>query len=102
MYRRLAAILVFTLTGVALKAQNSISGKITTIDNMPAATVNIELKGFNKNCITNQEGNFEIRNIADGKYDLIVSFVGLQTQQKAIELSSHASVVINFVLNENA
>ena len=63
MYRKITAIAAILLSAFTLTAQNNISGKIVTSDGQPAAQVNIELKGLNKTCISNQDGYFEIKNM---------------------------------------
>lgn len=102
MYRQIVAMIAIGLAGFTVTAQNNITGKIITSDGQPAAMVNIELRENKKNTISNGEGNFEIKNIANGKYTLVVSFIGLQTQQKTIALNNDASTALNFVLIEDA
>ena len=102
MCRKLILLLTIVCISFIAKSQNSISGKITTSDGQSAALVNIEIKGHKKNTITNQEGDYTLNAIPDGKYNIIVSFVGLQTQEKIIELINNSTQTLNFILSENA
>jgi iron complex outermembrane receptor protein len=58
----------------------SIEGKIVTTDNQPAAFVTVGLKEINRFTITDDKGNFIIKNIKQGTYTLQVSMTGLQPQ----------------------
>ena len=102
MYRQIVAMTALGLASFTAMAQNNISGKIITSDGQAAALVNIELKENKKNQVSNEEGNFDIKNVPDGKYTLVVSFIGLQTQQKTIVLNNSISTIVNFVLIEDA
>ncbi len=95
-------MILLTITGFTVKAQNNISGKIITSDGLPAEMVNINIINFKKTSISNKEGYFTLNNIPDGKYLLSVSFIGLQTQEKLIELSNNTSATLNFELVENS
>ncbi len=101
MYKKIVAMITICLAGFTTIAQNDISGKIITSDGQPAAFVNIELRELKKYAASAEDGRFEIKNIGDGKYTLIVSFIGLQTQVKNIELNGNASGNLDFVLIEN-
>lgn len=101
MYKQIVTSIFLVVAGFTAIAQNDISGKIITSDGQPAGLVNIELKEKAINTISNNEGVFEIKNISDGKYTLIISFIGLQTQVKTIHLGNNVPATFNFVLIEN-
>ncbi|MEP7110340.1 MAG: TonB-dependent receptor [Ferruginibacter sp.] len=94
-----AVALLLTFIG---KTQNTITGKIVTKDGSPASNVNIELKELRKFCVSNAEGLFTISNIANGTYQIIVSFTGLLTQQKQVIIHQNQNAAISFVLTENS
>ncbi|MEO6550624.1 MAG: TonB-dependent receptor [Ferruginibacter sp.] len=95
----LTAIVFFI--ALMAKSQSNITGKIVTKDGSPAANVNIEVKELKKFTISNDEGYFRIENINGGKYHIIVSFTGLRTQLRDIEVGQ-TSATVDFVLVENA
>jgi len=80
----------------------SVSGLIKTSDDNPAEYVNVSLKGTSKGAVANKNGKFEIRNVSPGSYTLLASFVGLEKQEKQIEVKSGENTVVDFVLNENS
>lgn len=97
-------VLVYLLVLLAhfSNAQSSdVKGYIQTSDGKPAASVNIQLKEIKKGVVSNEDGTYVIPNVPQGNYTLIVSFVGLQTQQKNITVPPTASQDYNFTLVEN-
>lgn len=86
---------VFSFFGNA----QTITGKITTAgEALPY--VNIYLKGTQKGAVSLDNGRFNIKNVTPGKYTVIASFTGYQTQRKTITVSEN-DVVINFDLPES-
>lgn len=100
--KKIALLLIIALQVIITKAQNNITGKIITKDSLAGSNVNIEIKEQKIRTVSDANGNFNIQNLSEGKYTVIVSFTGLQTQQKAILLKNNQSVYINFTLAENA
>ncbi|MCL5127108.1 TonB-dependent receptor [Algibacter sp. L4_22] len=77
----------------------TIKGKTTT-DGDALAYVNIYLKGTQKGAVSGDNGSFSINNISPGKYTVIASFTGYQTQRKSITVSTE-DITINFDLPES-
>jgi iron complex outermembrane receptor protein len=44
----------------------AIKGKVTTAEGQPAAFVSIQVKGSRRSTLTDEEGNFTLRNLAAG------------------------------------
>ena len=88
--------------GVLTNAQNGgLKGVVRTSDGMPAAQVNVQLKEVKKGTISSEDGSYSLVNIPSGKYTLIVSFVGLQTIQKPVEVKADEISDFDFTLVEN-
>ncbi len=66
-------------------------------DGNPLPGVNVFLKNSQKGAVTNSEGNYEIKNVKEGTYTLVVSFLGYETQEKTIEVKTGMNEV-NFNL----
>lgn len=95
-------LLIFTISCLSsAKSQTSITGKIVTKDGTPAGSVNIELKEQKKQTSSSDDGTYSLKNIYPGEYTVIVSFSGLQTQQKKINIKNNQAAELNFVLVEN-
>lgn len=88
-------------TRSAAQTTGTIKGKIVTSDGAPAALVSVALKGSSKISIANDDGLFQINNVAPGTYTLVTSFVGLLSQQKTVTVKAAAITEINFTLQEN-
>src|SRR6185295_14010672 len=80
----------------------SITGTVTTTDNKPAAYVSVVLKGTNKYSITDENGNFTLKNIKEGLYTLDISTVGLRSIEKPIEIKKDREITITIALEEDA
>ena len=79
-----------------------ITGKISTTDNKPAGYVSVVLKRTNKFAITDENGNFTIRNIKEGVYILEVSMTGLKTVEKTVEVEKDRGTSVTIILEEDA
>jgi iron complex outermembrane receptor protein len=90
------------VTTASLAQSGSIKGFVKTSDGKPAEYVHLELKGTLKGTATDVHGAYTIRNVSPGTYNLIASFVGLETKEQSIELESGEQVVADFILSESS
>ena len=84
-----------------IKEGNMIAGHVIvkgTEESIPFATVMI--LGTNRGAVSNEEGQFEFRKLAAGKYTLRVQVMGYKTQEKTITLSAEATSVVHFQMEE--
>ncbi len=82
------AVLYIAISNITI-AQNSISGKISdknTHEYLPNATV--FLPEQNMGTLSNENGDYEIKDLPNGKVKIQFSFMGYQTIIKTIELSN--------------
>lgn len=87
---------------VAAKSQHGeLRGYIKTSDGKPAAEVYVQLKETKNGTISKADGSYILVNVPEGKYTLIVSFVGLQTIQKPVDVTSGETNTLDFELVEN-
>ena len=57
------------------------------------------IKGTNKGSITAEDGKFQIRNIKEGTYTLVATYVGLQAQEKEVTVvAGRNQFEIDFIL----
>lgn len=104
----LALILAVAGIGAAVAANpiregNMISGHVLvkgSEENIPYATVLIV--GSGQGTVSNEEGQFEFKNLPAGKYTLRVSAVGYKTQEKAIEVNKDFTAVVHFQMEEES
>ena len=102
----LALVLAVVSASVAfavnpIKEGNMISGHVIvkgTEENIPYATILIKESG--QGTVSNEEGQFEFKNLPAGKYTLRVSAEGYKTQEKAIEVIKDFTAVVHFQMEE--
>lgn len=71
------------------EAAGIIAGKVITTDGKPAADVTIIIKKTNKAILTDENGNFIFKHVANGTYEIEVSLVGYETLNKIIVVSAN-------------
>ena len=69
-------------------AQFSLSGKITdaqTGETLPGASISIE--NLNVNAVSNNNGNYRIRNLKTGTYEVVVNYIGYAQMRQAVTIN---------------
>jgi iron complex outermembrane receptor protein len=79
----------------------TIKGTITTSDGNPAAFVTVRVKNGRWGDVTNEQGQYTIKNIKPGAWTIIVTNLAA-AQEKQVEVSAGQSTTADFVLSENA
>ncbi|RZM27831.1 MAG: TonB-dependent receptor [Pedobacter sp.] len=107
LYKRVTlCIVVFVsllqLQSLAQNTNGSLSGVVRTSDGAPAPFVTVLLKDSKKGTTTAENGEYIIKGLKPGSYILKVSFTGLQTQEKAVEVLTGKNTNYDFRLAESA
>lgn len=93
-------MLIFTALTIAVQAQKDgiIKGRVLDTENlsMPGATVLIET--INKGAITDNNGNYTITGVAEGTYELSVSYIGYNLDKKQVTVEAGKTTVLDFTL----
>lgn len=103
--KALTCALMLVLLNISVKAQNTsgvIKGTVKTSDGKAAEFVNITVTETGQGATATQSGHYTIKNIKQGTYNLVASFVGLQTQTKQVTVVAGETTTVNFVLSEGA
>lgn len=101
--QRFYTFILFMLSATAVFAQNGrITGQILSSDGQPAEQVSVGIKGSSKGSVSDAEGKFTIERVKPGTYSLLVSFVGLETQEKSVEVTPGETANVSFTLSESA
>jgi len=103
-YRYLLFPMVACAITATAQAQTTgtINGRITNSNGGAVEAVSVGLEGQPKGDITDEQGRFRIRQVAPGQYTLVVSAVGLKTEQKTVTVVAGQITTINFSLTESA
>jgi len=100
-------LLVLFITILTAKADDEgvngkISGFVKTSDGLPAAFVNVSIKGLNKSTMTIGDGSFIFNNIKPGTYLLTTSYIGTKSEEKTIEVQAKQTTTVSFILSESS
>jgi len=82
-------------------AQHKITGNITDQNSRPLVGATIFIPEINKGTYTNENGNYELKNIPQGKFKIVFSYIGFAEQIIPIEIIAD-SLVLNLTLNQSA
>ena len=96
------SLISFFLATAAFAQSGIISGSVSTSDGSPAEAVSVSIKGTSKGASTDKSGNYQIKNVQPGSYQLVASFIGLGRQEQSVVVKPGESLRINFILNENS
>ena len=91
--RHVLSFSFFFFIYLSIAAQKQVSGVVKE-NNIPVIGATIEVKGTNVATITGPNGNFVI-NVPAGRNQLVISFVGLETQ--TIDIADKTQVDVNMV-----
>ncbi|MFM1835798.1 MAG: hypothetical protein RJA04_485, partial [Bacteroidota bacterium] len=97
-YITLGLIWLFSLTSFAQSTQ--ISGLVQTASHEALPGASIILVGTVRGVQSNNAGQYILKGLKPGKYTIKVSFVGLQSAEKEINLKEGESNISNFTLND--
>lgn len=95
----MSLLMVLLLSTVHLSAQSSatVSGKVTEANGSPLAGVSIVVRGTTINTVSDGNGAYSLR-IPSGAQTLVFSFLGMETQEIAVE----SRAIIDVVMIESA
>ena len=103
-YKRFVLLtLSFTITSLIVNAQKgNVRGFVRTSDGQPAQFVSIQLKEIKGGVLSAEDGSYLLKNINEGKYTVLVSYVGLKPQAHTIKITGGETNEVDFTLPENA
>ncbi|WP_343328275.1 TonB-dependent receptor [Polaribacter staleyi] len=94
-------LITLTFTASTLLAQSTISGSVKDQNGELIPGVNIILKGTTLGTTSDFDGNYEIKNVENGTYNLTASYIGFDNFTKEVTVNS-SKVTLNIVIKENA
>jgi iron complex outermembrane recepter protein len=101
--KHLLSLFICLITALSIFGQyGSIKGTVRTSDGKPAPFVNITLKESKQTIMADGNGSFKISTDKACTCSIIVSYVGLKTQEKKVTIQHGETVEVNFLLEENA
>ncbi len=94
-------VLVF-ITGSAQAQKATVSGKVLSSDGKPVENVNITIKETRQTTLTKADGSYIIPFSKECTCSLVISYVGLKTQEKKVVLQNNQDLEVNFKLDQSA
>jgi len=86
-------VLLLALTNVVSAQQNSISGRVLDNENKPLPGATIVVKGTTVGTVSESDGTFQLQIPSDAE-TLVISFVGMVTQEIPIEGKSNFEIIL--------
>jgi iron complex outermembrane recepter protein len=97
MKKIILALLMMVSLG-AMAQTGRIKGNVKTSDQQPASYVNVALKGTTKGATTDINGSYDIKNVEAGQQTLVISFIGLESKEIAVEVPSGQTVTVSEII----
>ncbi len=89
------------ITHLIIAQTGSIKGKITNRDGEGIQFVNITLKDTKQGTISNEDGEFLLKNIKVGNQTIITQFVGLKSSEQIVKVIENQTIMVDFQMTEN-
>jgi iron complex outermembrane receptor protein len=93
-------ISLFALAGE--EDNGRVQGSVNTNDGQPVAWVTVMIKNTSIAVITDENGDFNLKNLKPGVYTLVVSYSGFQSAEKVVTVKDDGIATAEFVLDKNA
>ena len=103
-FTRIFTVMLFLGFSIQAQAQrnSSIKGKVVTADGYPAGAVSVTLKGEAITLQSSDDGLYQFTKLKPGTYLVVVSAIGLKTDERSITLKINDDQVANFTLAEKS
>ncbi|MES2732514.1 MAG: TonB-dependent receptor [Bacteroidota bacterium] len=96
----LFTLLIFLqLSGYAQSNPGTITGHIQSEEGQPLVGINVGLEGTSYGAATNHQGQFIIKHVPAGNYQLAISGVGYEAKKQPIAVQAGEKTVVNYQLN---
>ncbi len=96
--RKIIALAIVTIASIVPALATRISGNITNTKGQPLPYASVQIKGSTKGNTANNEGKYFLE-LGEGKYTIVVQFVGYAKQEKNITVGSEP-LTVDFTLAE--
>lgn len=99
--KKLSILILFFAYGLTIIAQNAnITGSVKDDDNNALVGASIVINGTFLGTSTNSKGEFTLKNLNSGEYELMISYMGYETQTQKVNLEKDTE--LNFKLKSTS
>jgi TonB-dependent receptor len=88
----------FLFTAAAQRTSGNIKGRVTDKDGNPLPGASVIIKSTTRGATTDLTGNFTLLSIQEGKYTLVINYLGYAPVEVAVEVAPGATVSKSFML----
>ncbi|WP_179351706.1 TonB-dependent receptor [Winogradskyella vidalii] len=88
----LTGLILLLCIQMSFSQNASLSGTVTDNNKSPLIGVNLLIKNTKKGTQSNENGVFEITNIENGNYTLVISYIGFKTKEVLVSISDNQKV----------
>lgn len=101
--KKILPLLIMSLfTSSLIFSQDSgISGKISDSENNPLPGISIFVKGSQKGTYTNGKGDFVLENLSAGDYEILISGIGFDTEERKVTIEKGKNTNIDLKMTES-
>ena len=93
--KNILIVAVAVLLPLQLLAQFKLSGQVTAMASAePLSGANVVIEGALQGAATDASGQFEFNNLKDGKYTLVISYLGFEQKKVTINLKQDTNLTI--------
>ncbi|MEC3905913.1 carboxypeptidase-like regulatory domain-containing protein [Tamlana sp. 2201CG12-4] len=92
--------LLVTATSGFAQNSGSLSGNLFDVEsnNQPLAFASVKIKETNAEVLSDENGVFKFENLAEGTYTLVYSFIGYETQETQVSITSNELTTVKLYL----
>ena len=87
---------------MALTAQATITGSVTSDDGAALAGANVVVEGTSLGAAADAGGSYNINGVSAGNFTVTASFVGYESSSSSVSVPASGSVTVNFSLSSSA
>ncbi len=98
----LSIFTLFVLASTTLAGQNGSVSGVVTDSGQPLPYVNIYLKDTSIGTSTNENGEYTLRGLEEGRYVLLASAIGYLSRRQVVSLGPNEAVQLSFSLDPSA
>ncbi len=81
--------MLLALTSIFTYSQNTLSGNISDAETgEPLEQVSVYIPQLENGSVTDQNGDFTLKNLPEGNYKLVISYIGFETYSTSIEINT--------------
>ena len=96
-------LIATSLTFAQQTGKSHIKGHIQTSDGKPGSFVTVQIKNSKTGTVTDENGNYQLRNVSAGNHTLVISIVGFESTEYEIETNEDATLTVaDISLKEDA